>query len=221
MMGCIYQAKNLINGKIYVGKTVRTLAARKRGHKCAMRKGSVYCFHNALRKYGLENFQWEVLYQSDDETKLLEMEVEFIKLLSATRPIGYNLTEGGKGPTGFTHTPEFKAKMKSRMIGNTNGVGKTHTYTEAERENHRAAMLGKKHSPETKAKLSAAQKGRKWSSEAKAKASARMMGNNISAGRKRSEETKAKMSDAHTHRNAAIRLGKFFIVERMGNENVG
>jgi len=40
------------NGKLYVGWTAKTAIRRFAGHLRAVRQGSTYAVHNALRKYG-------------------------------------------------------------------------------------------------------------------------------------------------------------------------
>jgi len=60
----IYKATNKINGKCYIGQTVKTLARRKCDHLCRLRKGDRdHKFYLALRKYGQENFEWETLQE--------------------------------------------------------------------------------------------------------------------------------------------------------------
>ena len=66
-MGLIYLARNKVNGKCYVGKTKRTLAARRRGHEGSTPGTSLLgC---AIRKYGKAAFAWSVLLDDvpDDE----------------------------------------------------------------------------------------------------------------------------------------------------------
>jgi hypothetical protein len=90
----------------------------------------------------------------------------------------YNRTGGGEGSSGFTHSPETKAKMSTIRKG----------------ENHH--LYGKTHSEETKEKMSSAKKGKVCSVEHRAKmSSARKGENNAMYGKTHSPETKAKMSD--------------------------
>ena len=65
-MGIIYQCINLINNKIYIGQTIRTLEERQKEHlKKAINDGTY--FHNAILKYGKENFQWSILGEYPNE----------------------------------------------------------------------------------------------------------------------------------------------------------
>ena len=60
MMGCIYLVANKVNGKLYVGKTTQTRNARKKAHEKLAMNGNGFVFHKALRKYGLDNFEWNI-----------------------------------------------------------------------------------------------------------------------------------------------------------------
>ena len=56
--GVIYLYENLINHKKYVGQTTKSILERHRNHK--YQKYNSY-FHNALTKYGENNFQLTVI----------------------------------------------------------------------------------------------------------------------------------------------------------------
>lgn len=180
--GCVYQAKNLLNGKCYIGKTIGSLKGRTYGHIHDIKKGSNSYFHNAIRKYGLESFQWNVLYRSNNENDLLEMEKEFIKLSNTMAPNGYNISLGGKGSVGYHHSDEAKAKIRKAA------QGKKHSKESIDKM--RKAKIGKVISLEAKMKISQALKGRKLSEETKRKIG------KAGIGRKPSEETRVKLHNA-------------------------
>lgn len=97
----VYAATNLINGKKYVGYTTKELSERIKGHiRKSKNKGDkhyFYVFQSALRKYGSDNFTWEILHSCDQLDEVTKMEINFIKELNTISPYGYNLTEGGNG----------------------------------------------------------------------------------------------------------------------------
>ena len=98
----IYKATNLINGKMYVGKTIKKLRERKSAHKHeASNCNDNRYFHKAIRKYGFENFKWEVIDYALSEEISFNMEKYYIKKLKTKAPIGYNLTDGGEGVSGY------------------------------------------------------------------------------------------------------------------------
>lgn len=108
MKGLIYKCTCNCNGKVYIGQTVQTFNERKRSHiKEAFNKqypGYTYHFHRALRKYGLENFTWEIIEivdikKPEDLTTCLDnLEVKYIQQYDSYHN-GYNSTEGGNSPT--------------------------------------------------------------------------------------------------------------------------
>lgn len=89
----IYKAINKKNNKFYIGKTIKNLKNRIHGHKTSVVKNSNFYFHNALRKYGFDNFEWIILYECDNKNVLNNAEKSFISKLQPE----YNMTEGGDG----------------------------------------------------------------------------------------------------------------------------
>ena len=107
----VYLCTNLINSKKYVGITSGTLNLRKSRHKCdAFTRNQQTKFCRALRKYGWENFSWEILTQKENFEELLNIEKEYISLFNSNKH-GYNMTEGGEGVRGYKHTEEAKRKL--------------------------------------------------------------------------------------------------------------
>ena len=100
--GIIYMAKNKTNGKMYIGKTIRSLKYRMIEHKyVCYTKGLNTHFYNAIRKWGIDGFDWNILWSEFCSSKKLdEMEITYIKLFNSTnKNIGYNTTVGGDGRT--------------------------------------------------------------------------------------------------------------------------
>jgi len=107
----IYKATNKVNGKSYIGFDSKW-PCRQWSHKCAaFTNNSQLTFHRAIRKYGWDNFAWEVIHQSDDkEITLNEMERKFI-LEHDTFHNGYNMTFGGEGSFGVVVTQGRRDKI--------------------------------------------------------------------------------------------------------------
>lgn len=82
-------------------------------HLAAVRRGSQYHFHRAIRKYGADAFRLEVIYTAKTTAELTAMETFFIVLYQSHKPEnGYNMTLGGDTPR---MTPEIRAKLS--LIG--------------------------------------------------------------------------------------------------------
>lgn len=88
-MYLIYCARNLVNGKHYVGRTRRPLEERRWEHfsqKTACRR-----FQNAIKHHGREAFVWEVLEAGIAESDAAAREEFWIAQKNAWSPNGYNL----------------------------------------------------------------------------------------------------------------------------------
>ena len=112
-----YLVTNLVNGKMYVGKTTKPLRVRWREHVCCAKTGSRLYFHKALRKYGVENFMMESLdpieYDITDEAGLNAWEMLMIRLLRVNCKL-YNLTDGGEGVTGYRCSADTRRRISER-----------------------------------------------------------------------------------------------------------
>lgn len=181
-IGIIYKATNLVNGKIYIGKTSRKLEVRIKEHVYRANKGvGKSAFAQALVKYGENNFNWCVIDEAYSLDELNDKEVFWIEFYNSYRANnfqkGYNLTVGGEGVIGYK-------------------------YTNDDREKIRLSRIGKNHSDETRVKirlsnigLQSGNKhpmfGKKFSPERCEKISKKLMNHNVS------EETRRKLSKAH------------------------
>ena len=95
----IYKITNKANGKIYVGQSIdieeRWKQHRWKAFNCN-EVGYHSAIHAAMRKYGLDNFAYEVLEQCAAE-ELDEKERYWISFLDSIAPNGYNILVGGQG----------------------------------------------------------------------------------------------------------------------------
>lgn len=92
----VYKITNLLNGKIYIGKTERSLIERWREH-CKPSSGCLG-IQRAIQKYGKENFTVEQIDVACDEIELNKKEMYWIEFYNSTnKHKGYNLTFGGEG----------------------------------------------------------------------------------------------------------------------------
>jgi group I intron endonuclease len=109
----IYKATNKVNGKSYVGKSIRGLNQRMTGHRHhALTRDSQFYFHRAIRKYGWESFEWAVIDEADTKEELAEKEKQWIDKYDSFGN-GYNMTTGGDGVSGFDMTDEYRDGMSN------------------------------------------------------------------------------------------------------------
>jgi group I intron endonuclease len=92
--GIIYKYTNKINGKCYVGQTIHP-EGRKLAHQRDVENSTGFAFHSAVRKYGWENFEYEVVVTAPVDL-LNDLEINIIHMEDAYTK-GYNMTEGGGG----------------------------------------------------------------------------------------------------------------------------
>lgn len=97
-MGIIYCYTNLINSKKYIGQTINP-RQRFNQHKSSAfnPKDDEYeaPLHRAFRKYGFENFKYEVLAEAETIEELNKLEIYYISYYN-TRELGYNIEPGEK-----------------------------------------------------------------------------------------------------------------------------
>lgn len=224
----IYMATNTVNCKSYIGKTTKVLSKRIYAHKWSSVKGekhNVYKskFYNAIRKYGIESFVWEVLDIANNIEELNEKEKYYIDKFK-TIENGYNISPGGNGGDSFSNHPN-KEEIREKIRSSCTGVKRSEDFKKRNRERQigriispetiekrKRKLKGRVITPEWRAKISESLKGRKVSPEIKQKISKTLSGRKLKeqhkkrisdgqVGRKHTEETKAKISTKMRGRN--------------------
>lgn len=123
-MAYIYCIKNKINGKCYVGKTLKSPKERFSEHlydayKPTEKNRPLY---RAIKKYGENNFSLQVLEECADELAS-GREIWYIEKLE-TYAHGYNATIGGDGKQLFDHEvikAQLEAGLSQKLITELNG----------------------------------------------------------------------------------------------------
>lgn len=115
----VYKATNKINNKVYIGITTKTLEHRKRIHIRDSKTKDTY-FYRALRKYGENNFEWEIIDTAETIEELEDLERYYIKLYGSfnNKEKGYNSTSGGHNL--YELTDEEKHNRSERAKGKNN-----------------------------------------------------------------------------------------------------
>ena len=155
----IYLVTNKINCKRYIGQTQQgRLDKRIFEHLIESKTaGTTVIFHNAIRKYGIENFDIEVIEDHIPEEEIDEKEKFYIQFYHTyyKEGKGYNMTLGGQGTHGYIFTKKDKIKMSEK----NKAAWKKIKLEQPEKfkqhcEKLRLANLNKKVSLETRKKLS-------------------------------------------------------------------
>lgn len=185
----IYKYTNRVNGKVYIGQTCRTLEERARYNG----RGYQGCckFWSAIRKYGWESFEPEILKKGLTSSEAVEFEEFYIRKYNSVEE-GYNtlyksnleFSEGYRNNMSNAVKNSEHAKERSRKISNSLKGDKNPFY-------------GKHHTEQTKEILREYRKGKKLSEETKRKISEAITGGkNPFRGRRHSKESKEKMRKA-------------------------
>lgn len=144
--GVIYKITNLINGKIYIGKTKKTIEIRWCEHKKPSSKSCSY-LKSALKHYDPKNFKIEEIATCFSKESLNETEIYLIKFYNSTNSsVGYNLSTGGEGG-------EFSEQTRLKLSLALKGKNKR-PKTEEEKKHLSKIFTGRKFSLATKHKMS-------------------------------------------------------------------
>lgn len=106
---------NKINGKIYIGQTIRPIEERLKQHRYKSKCRSIY---GAIKKYGWENFEKD-WYECPDEDLNFDEEL-LVREMETLVPKGYNLMEGGG--SGGKDSEETKQKKREAQLGEKNSM---------------------------------------------------------------------------------------------------
>lgn len=108
----IYKLTNKVNGKMYIGQTVRSMAERLAGHKRNYERNVHTKLYDAMRKYGWDKFDAEVIEVCSSLEALNARETYWIKYYNTVEN-GYNMYYGGDNNCMFVK--EIAEKHDERM----------------------------------------------------------------------------------------------------------
>ena len=148
----IYTIHNILNNKIYVGKTnnIKNRWTRHRANAVSKNELVKMPIHHAIAKYGLDNFVFSIIQTFKNEVDCLQAETYWIKHFnSINRKLGYNLTKGGIGSSGFKLSQETKDKISKANSG-TKRTESTKKVMSDKKKGFQNHFYGKTHSKETK-----------------------------------------------------------------------
>lgn len=206
--GCVYKVTNMINNKIWIGKTVN-FEKRKKLHIRDLRSKREGFFYDDFRKHGENNFKWEILQYYNTRKELSDGEIYYISLFESTnKNKGYNVALGGDGciipnrklseerkkAIGDFHRGKKRPQHVIDIIRKAN-TGKKRT--EEQKQKLRDLYIGTTRTEEIKKKISDGQTGPKnhFYSKKHTDASKEKM-RQAKLGKKATESHKKKISEA-------------------------
>lgn len=194
-MAIVYLLHNTVNDKLYVGKTVRTLDIRWKGHvNGANRDASDMMICRAIRKYGTGAFERRILEECCESVVNEREKFWIAELKTHVSQGGYNLTFGGEGLAGYKFSDESKQRMREAAVGRKHTPEARAKMSEAAKKRGCNTRCGYVHSAETRMKISVSRKAaggfkRGYTLSAETRAKIALAGKN----RVVSEETRGKL----------------------------
>ena len=124
--GEIYKITNIINNKVYIGKTKKYYQNSPFGYQKRFQNHIVSAFseskkndcprlYNSMRKHGKENFKVELIFECPLD-EIDSNEIKYILQYDSTNDkIGYNIALGGGGRTVVYISDEIRNKISAKQ----------------------------------------------------------------------------------------------------------
>jgi group I intron endonuclease len=145
----IYKITNQVNGKIYIGQTVQSNPKMRWYSHCDyVRKGKKSHLYDSMRKYGIENFIWEVIDRAANIEELNQKEQQWLNHYKSVETVYNNREAGGNK----LHSTESKIRMQEAQRlahARRRAEGREGGWTRQDG----GPMKGKKHNKSTKEKM--------------------------------------------------------------------
>jgi len=203
--GLVYELLCTATNLRYVGQTTDTLDSRWRAH-CdnALKRHSSVELAKAIREYGPDSFVRKVIVECCDRRELNALETKFIIELGTVWPMGYNMTHGGNGPCEVTRSKISKTlsgrQQPRELVERRRAANKGRKRDADSRERISAGVRrhNEEHGPrkikfEHAETLHRSRRGKKHTEESRKKMSANRKGKGMSPC---TEERRVKLRDA-------------------------
>jgi group I intron endonuclease len=127
----IYKFTHIETGRCYIGQTIQTPNQRRLEHIADSRHTTrTYHFHNALRKYGIDAFTFEIIDSAETIEDLNRLEEKYVLLFDSINN-GYNIRTPGNNKThssaSIERMKEAQRAAHARRREQNNGVEKHST----------------------------------------------------------------------------------------------
>lgn len=194
----IYKIINIITKDIYIGKSIN-IEKRFNDHMSELRNNKKTYnefFQRSFNKYKKYNFKLELIEECS-ESELNKREIYWINYFRQNYPYRlYNISDGGDGGK----MPQYIIDKTRIKISKANKGNEKLSHKGSENP-----MFGKKHSEETKKKISEHKKGKpSWTLGKHLSEDTKQKLRKANLGKKHSEETRKKMSESAKCRDNEI-----------------
>jgi len=132
----IYEIRNIVNGKIYIGKDTTERDSYY---------GSGVLIKRSIKKYGKDNFTKKIIDRTDNYEELSRKEIYWIEEYKKNH-ILYNITKGGDGGDTLSKHPDIdKIKLKISNNSKTKGYTYEKVYGEEKSKIYKDKLKSKLH----------------------------------------------------------------------------
>lgn len=121
----IYKITNTITGAVYIGQSI-DMEKRWKQHILAAKKRKPQLLYTAMNKYGIKNFQFEVLEITDELDDRERYWIEYYKTIT----LCYNRKRGGQRPPPRDIDPNYVSPFDRRLHDELQRLRKRDGYSE-------------------------------------------------------------------------------------------
>lgn len=166
--GVVYKVTCKTTNKKYIGYATNFQERKERHKWLSLERDSKTYFHNSIRKYGWEDFEWEIIDICSSLESMKQSEIMWISIYDSNHT-GLNILPGGDGfgkgkdhpcfGRRFVRTKETRERIRLATLGNKNSLGRKHTKEELRKmsQSH-IGRIYKKWTKEQKEKFSISRK---------------------------------------------------------------
>ena len=170
-MGAIYRIRNTVNGKLYVGSTIKRKPSDRWGSHLASLRGGYHHslpLQRAYQKHGESAFVFEIIEEVAIASDVIAREQHWLNVVRPFGRRGYNICPVAGNKTGVPRSQASRKRMADKMRGRTHSA--------ETRQRISASVTGFRHTDAAKEKIGNASRGKRFSDERRAKIAAALSG---------------------------------------------
>jgi group I intron endonuclease len=167
----VYEIRNLVNGKKYVGSASTSFNGRWKNHQILLNRGEHHSIHlqNAWTKYGPQSFEFRILVRCDPDQCVKKEQVWIDFYRSYDCRFGYNRSPAAGSTRGLRPTAEARRRMSLAHVGTLTPEHRAKMVAALRRpevrEKIRQSLLGRRMPDEVRKKIGDAHRGRQLTPE--------------------------------------------------------